>query len=183
MMNIHQSMVFITGFAFVICPSPDFLFYSLPISFICFICITKFPKRMVLASWTIFYPPIRETTSRTKRMFCSSEIRYISFKNFITIFTMLFDFCSWASSSCWAFMVAFHRAVFSYVTFKILESFFAYFARHYHNAIISIGPSPLAIFINVFHNNSIALMYEIDKDYFEAGKRRLENHQKQQVLF
>ena len=26
-------------------------------------------------------------------------------------------------------------------------------------------------------------LYEIDKDYFEAGKRRLENHQKQQVLF
>lgn len=26
-------------------------------------------------------------------------------------------------------------------------------------------------------------LYEIDKDYYEAGKRRLENHQKQQVLF
>mgnify|MGYP001590220148 CR=1 FL=1 len=26
-------------------------------------------------------------------------------------------------------------------------------------------------------------LYEIDKDYFEAGKRRLENHQRQQVLF
>ena len=26
-------------------------------------------------------------------------------------------------------------------------------------------------------------LYEIDKDYFEAGKKRLENHQRQQVLF
>ena len=183
MMNVHKFMNTTTFFTYSLSPITDYFFNSCPSITICFMSITTIPIWMIFAMRTILCPPISRTPMRTKMFFLCFEISRRTLKFFLTPSAYFFSSIAWACSSCWTFMVTLHRAVFSCIAFKI-NRFFSTNKTFYNNASFKfICSSALSILIKRFHSYSITYNGEIDKDYFNAAKKRLENHQKQGLLF
>lgn len=172
-MNVHEFMNPTTIFTLIICSFADFLLNSCPSIAVLFLAISTSPVRIVFPVKSVLCPPSRRTSVGAKVPFLCFKISRRTFKCFLTPCADFFSSVSWACASCWALIVAFPRAVFTLIANKAIKFFIT------NNANCLMG----SFVIFPTHVGIITHDIEIDKEYYDAAVKRLDNHKKQGQLF
>ena len=184
MVNIHEFISAPAFFTFIVRSFTNKFFYSRPSISICFLAIASHPTWTIFPMQSIFCPPMSRTGMRTKVMLFSTEIRGRSFKFFLAPFAYLGNSIFWASATIRTFMVAYYRTILSFITLEIKKIFFTNRAVLFLRPLIIFPPRYLfAIFIFPFHISILSYVVELDKDYYNAAMKRLDDHKRQGVLF
>lgn len=169
MMNVHEFMNSSTMFAFVRRSKFDYAFNSTPPIAVFLWRISTKPGFINLSVRTKHSPPIRRTFMATKMIFnILFKVPSRPFKFFTAKRATFNNPVSWSFPLCWAFVIAYLRAINPVITFKTYKFYIAYLT---------------ILCLALTHKANIIKGCEIDKDYFEAAVKRLKNHVAQTTLF